>query len=58
MVEKWTLNFLVELREKNIEKYIKPIREGKRKSKTPIPSRVNERHLLILSTTKEKPTKR
>lgn len=54
------LNFLIELGEKIIEKYSKPIPKKRRRSKTPMPSRFIERHFpsIIPPTTKEKPTKR
>ncbi|KAJ8963795.1 hypothetical protein NQ314_005375 [Rhamnusium bicolor] len=54
------LNSLLELGEKIIEQYSKPIHKGKRRSRTPMPPRFIERHFpsLIPPTTKEKPTKR
>lgn len=54
------LNFLIELGEKMLEKYARPIAKKPRRSKNAIPSRLIERHFpsLIPPTMKQKPTKR
>ncbi|CAH2007634.1 unnamed protein product [Acanthoscelides obtectus] len=53
------LNFLPELGEKIVEKYGKPL-QIKKRSRTPMPTRLTERHFpsIIPPTTKAKPTKR
>lgn len=54
------LNLLIHLGEKLIEKYSKPVKTRTRRSRTPQPSRLIERHFpsIIPPTTKEKHTKR
>ncbi|CAH1982255.1 unnamed protein product [Acanthoscelides obtectus] len=54
------MNFLLELGEKVVEKYSKPLQMKKRRSRTPMPTRLIERHFrsIIAPTTKAKPTKR
>lgn len=54
------LNFMMHLGESLIEKYAVPRNVAERKSKTPRPSRLIERHFpdLIPPTTKQKPRKR
>lgn len=58
--KKKRLNFLIELGEKIIEKYAKLDLVERRRSKTPKPTRLMERHFpsIIPPTTKQKPTKR